>query len=221
MKNRCQMNRLAIVGIILAMVFWSAAPVSAKDCQELRDLDGEQLAEKISEMQKVLDQNPSDFETMKGIGVAYHRMARKDAKTYAPKAVEILTKAFEANKKDYETMCYLGSATTTMAQTTWNPMKKMSYVNKGAALMDKAIRKDPDNVSVRMTRAYNSKSLPSFLNRGHLAVEDFEYLADLIEKNPESYVSIKKDVYTNLAELHSKAGDQAKAEKFKNLAETI
>ena len=54
-----------------------------------------------------------------------------------------------------------------------------------------------------------------------MAVEDFEYLADLIEKNPESYASIKKDVYTNLAELHNKAGDQAKAEKFKKLAENL
>ena len=206
MKYSFQMGRLAIVGIIMAIAVLLAAPVSAKDWHELRDLDDGQLAEKISVLQKILDQNPSDYETMKGIGIAYHRMARKNAKTYAPKAVEILTKALEANKKDYETMCFLGSVTTMMAKRTWNPMKKMSYVNKGAALMDKAIRKDPDNVSVRMTRAYNSKNLPSFLNRGHLAVEDFEYLADLIEKNPESYVSIKKDVYTNLAELHSKAG---------------
>jgi len=221
MKYSFQMARLAIVGIVMTTAVLLTAPVSAKDCQELSDLDGEQLAEKISEMQKALDQNPSDCETLKCMGIAYHRMARKNAKTYAPKAVELLTKALEANKKDYETMCYLGSATTMMAKRTWNPMKKMAYVNKGAGLMDKAIRKDPDNISVRVTRANNSKNLPSFLNRGHLAVEDFEYLAHLIEKNPESYVSIKKDVYTNLAELHSKAGDQAKAEKFKNLAETI
>ena len=221
MKYSFQMGRLVIVGIIMAIAVLLAVPVSGKDWHELRDLDDGQLGEKISELQKILDQNPSDYETMKGIGIAYHRMAKKTAKKYAPKAVEALAKAFEANKKDYETMCYLGSATTMMAKRTWNPMKKMSYVNKGAALMDKAIRKDPDNVSVRMTRAYNSKNLPSFLNRGHLAVEDFEYLADLIEKNPKSYVSIKNDVYTNLAELHSKAGDQAKSEKFKNLAETL
>lgn len=221
MKNGCQTNRLALVGIVLALIFSLAAQVSARDCQELSGLDGEQLAEKISEMQKVLDQNSSDGETLKCIGIAYHRMTRKNAKKYAPKAIELLTKALKANKKDYETMCYLGSATTMMAKRTWNPMKKMSCVNKGAALMDKAIRKDPDNVSVRMTRAYNSKNLPSFLNRGHLAVEDFEYLAGLIEKTPEAYASIKKDVYTNLCELYGKAGDQAKAEKFKNLAENL
>ena len=221
MKNRCQTNRLAIVGIFLAIVFWSVARLSANDCQELSDLESEQLVEKISGMQKVLDQNPSDCETLKCMGIAYHKMAKKNAKTYAPKAVETLTKALEANKKDYETMCYLGSATTIMAQTTWNPMKKMSYVNKGAGLMDKAIRKDPDNMSVRMTRAYNSKSLPSFLNRGHLAVEDFEYLADLIEKNPDAHGSLKKAVYTNLFELYRKAGDRAKAEKYKKLAENL
>ena len=133
MKYSFQMGRLAIVGIIMAIAVLLAAPVSAKDWHELRDLDDGQLAEKISELQKILDQNPSDYETMKGIGIAYHRMAKKTAKKYAPKAVELLTKALEANKKDYETMCYLGSAITIMAQTTWNPMKKMSYVNPNVA----------------------------------------------------------------------------------------
>jgi cytochrome c-type biogenesis protein CcmH/NrfG len=215
------MNRLTILGIVLAMVFWWAAAVCAKTCQELSDLDCEQLEETITEMQKALEQKPFDRETMKCLGIAYHRMAKKDAKTYAPESVELLTKALAANKKDYEIMCYLGSATTMLAKNTWNPMKKMACVNKGTGLMDKAIRKDPDNISVRMTRAYNSKSLPSFLNRGHLAVEDFEYLADLIEKDPKAYTSIKRDVYTNLCELYSKAGDQAKAKKFKKLVENL
>ena len=94
MKYSFQMGRLAIVGIIMAIAVLLAAPVSAKDWHELRDLDDGQLAEKISELQKILDQNPSDYETMKGIGIAYHRMANKNAKTYAPKAVEVLVKAF-------------------------------------------------------------------------------------------------------------------------------
>ena len=184
-------------------------------------MDSEQLSKKISELQKIVDQNSSDYKTMKSLGIAYHIKAREDAKKYAPKAVKFLSRAYENNKKDYETMCYLGSATTMMAKTTWNPMKKMSYVNKGAALMDKAVRKDSDNVSVRMTRAFNSKQLPSFLERGHLALEDFEYLAGLIEKNPESLTSIKKQVYTNLAELYSMAEDHAKADRYKKLAENL
>ena len=87
--------------------------------------------------------------------------------------------------------------------------------------MGKAVKKDPDNASVRMTRASNSKNLPSFLNRGEIALEDFEHLAGLIEKNPKSLTSIKKKVYSNLAELYTKAGDQAKAEKFRRLSENL
>jgi len=198
-----------------------AIPVYATDWHELQDLTDVQLSEKISEFQKGLDQNPSDYEALKALGIAYHIKARKSAKEYAPRAVEFLSKAYEINKKDSETMCYLGSAFTMMAKTTWNPIRKMSYVNKGAGLMDKAVKREPDNVSVRMTRASNSKSLPSFLNRGDIALEDFEYLAGLIDKNPESLTSIKKKVYSNLAELYIKAGDQARAEKFRKLSENL
>ena len=214
-------SRWFISALLGAMIFSLAGSLWARDWQELNRIDSEQLSEKISELQKIVDQNSSDYDTMKGLGIAYHIKAQKDAKKYAPEAVKFLSRAYEKTKKDYETMCYLGSATTMMAKTTWNPMKKMSYVNKGAALMDKAVRKDSDNVSVRMTRAFNSKQLPSFLERGHLALEDFEYLAGLIEKNPESLTSIKKQVYTNLAELYSMAEDHAKADRYKKLAENL
>jgi len=220
-KNKFQINRLARIVAILVTAFLFARGVWAGDWHELGDLDDMQLSEKILEFQKILDQNCSDYETIKGLGIAYHIKAREDAKKYASRAVEFLAKAHEINKRDYETMCYLGSATTMMAKATWNPIKKMSYVNKGTALMDKAVRIDPDNISVRMTRGHNSKSLPSFLNRGEIALDDFKYLADLIQKNPELSLSRKKDVYINLAELYSKADDQPKAEKYRKLADNL
>lgn len=184
-------------------------------------MDTAKLDQEIVRLKDMEKRNPDDFDVIKSLGILFHTKARKDAKNYAPKAVGYLSTAYEINKKDYETMCYLGSAMTMMAKTTWNPIKKMSYVNKGTGLMDKAVRREPDNVTVRMTRALNSKNLPSFLNRGDIALEDFEYLADLIEKNPESLASIKKEVFTNLADLYKKAGDQARAEKFKKLAENL
>lgn len=221
MRNRFYSHHMIIFYLFLAALFFLITPVWAKDWHGLQDLTDVQLSEKISGLQKGLDQNSSDYEAIKALGIAYHIKARKDAKEYAPRAVEFLSRAYEINKKDSETMCYLGSATTMMAKTTWNPIKKMSYVNKGTGLMDKAVKRDADNVSVRMTRASNSKSLPSFLNRGDIALEDFEYLAGLIEKNPESMASIQKKVYSNLAELYIKAGDQVKAEKFRKLSENL
>ena len=209
----------ATFGLLLTAALLVAPVVWAEDWHELQDMSDIGLSEKISEFQEKLNQNPADYEMLKAIGIAFHLKAKKDVKKYAPKAVEFLTRAHESNTKDYETMCYLGSATTMMARTTWNPIKKMSYVNKGTGFMDKAVRRDPDNVSVRLTRAFNSKNLPSFLERGHIALEDFEYLAGLIEKNPDVSQTIKKTVYSNLAELYGKAGDRAKADGFSRLAE--
>lgn len=219
MKTRLYVNHRVLLQLFLGALLFTSTTVWSKDRHELHNLGDAQLTEKISSLKKHLDKNSSDYEALKALGIAYHSKARKDAKEHAPRAVEYLSSAYEINRKDTEIMCYLGSATTMMARTTWNPIKKMSYVNKGTALMDKAVKRDPDNVSVRMTRALNSKNLPSFLNRGNIAFEDFEYLAGLIEKNPESLTSIKRKVYSNLAELYAKNGDQAKTEKFRRLYE--
>lgn len=220
-KDRFHMIYLVIAGLAIftALIFTPA--VWAGDWHELRDLDSGQLYEKILEFEKVLEQNPSDYNTIKGLGIACHIKAQEDAKKFAPKAVEFLSRAHKINKNDNETMCYLGSATTMMAKTTWNPIKKTSYVNKGIALMDKAIKKAQDNVSVRMTRAVNSRNLPSFLNRKDIALEDFEHLAGLIEKNPESLASVRRQVYTNLAELYKKTGDHAMASKYRKLTDSL
>ena len=221
MHNRFREGRTVRLGAVLAAVFFLTTAVWAKDWHELRELNETQLAEEISQFQKKLDQDPSDHEMLKGLGIAYHIRAEKDAKKYARRAVEWLSKAHEIDKSDNETLCYLGSANTLMANTTWNPMRKLSYANRGIALMDKAVRRDPDNVSVRMTRAINSRRLPSFLRRGNVALEDFEYLAGLIAKNPDFPRSIKKTIYTHLAELYSKAKDRASAREFRKLAEGL
>ena len=205
--------------LIVVMVFISSV-TRAGDFHELLNLKAGALSAKISEFQKELDQNSSHYDAIKGLGIAYHIKAQEDAKKFAQRAVDMLTRAHEMNKRDYEALCYLGSAMTMMAKTTWNPIKKMSYVNKGIALMDKAVKRDPDNITVRMARGYNSMRLPGFLERKGVALEDFEHLAEMIEKDPVSFSSIKREVYSNLAELYRKKGEEDKAEKCMKLAAT-
>lgn len=204
--------------VFLTGIILQVPGVEAKNWRDLYDLDDAKLENEISNFKQRLKESPGDKETLKGLGIAYHIKATNDIKNYAPLAVEILTQAYEANKKDNETLCYLGSATTMMAKTTWNPIKKISYVNKGAAFMDKAIRRDPNNLAVRMTRGKNSRRLPYFLDRGRYALEDFEHLALLIEQNPNLAPSFKKDVYTNLAQLYEKENDTEKVQKYKKLS---
>jgi hypothetical protein len=202
------MNRATLIknGLILGTAFFSLIAFVTvgftKDFNELNSMSDSQLNQMIDSFEKTLDQNKSDDEEKKGLGIAYHIKAQKNPKKFAPKALKHLTAAYELNKSDTIVMCYLGSATTMMAKTTWNPMKKMEYANKGIGLMDKAVRKTPDNVSVRMVRAYNSMKLPGFLKRKDVAVKDFEYLADRIKKEPGKYASLEDQVSNALKELN-------------------
>ena len=116
MKNRLYVNHRVLFYPFLVALLFTATPVWSKDWHELHDLTDVQLTEKISSFKKNLDKNPSDYESLKALGIAYHSKAGKDAKEHAPRAVEFLSRAYEINKKDTETMCYLGSATTMMAK---------------------------------------------------------------------------------------------------------
>ncbi|MFC1532613.1 tetratricopeptide repeat protein [Thermodesulfobacteriota bacterium] len=202
MNKKSKARFLGKMGIIFLLIILFSSYSVAGDWFELNLMSELELKEKIIEFEKRLDQNQHDYETFKALGVAYGIMARKDAKKFAPSSVDMLTKAHEMNKKDYVVLCSLGNSTTMMANTTWNPMKKMFYANRGIALMDKAVRRAPDNVKVRLTRANNSKRLPDFLKQSDVAIEDYEYLAKLIEKDPKALGHLKKDVEMNLGELY-------------------
>ncbi len=193
--------------IVLTLILLSVTAL-AGEWQNLYGLNDEQLSEKIVALRKSLAQNPESRTTLKTLGIACHFKAKNQTKIFAPQAVEYLQSAYELDKKDYVTMCYLGSAISRMATTTWNPIKKMSYVNKGTGLMDKAVRKAPDNVDVRMARGKTSLAMPAFLGRGDLARVDFEHLAELVDKNPDLYEGIREEVDSTLSELREDVSEK-------------
>ena len=204
--------KVLLITFIIFCLAWSTA--TAGNWDQLRLLDDVRLAAEIDRLEAILKNKPEDYETVIGIGIAYHFRAQQDAKKNAPKAVKWLNKARALNVRDAVALCYLGSATTMMATTTWNVLKKSSYANKGIAMMDKAVRKAPDNITVRMTRAHNSKNLPGFLRRGGIALEDFEHLATLIRNRPDLPSELVTEVYTNLVEMYRKKGNKQQAQHY-------
>lgn len=172
----------------------------------------------LDDHEAVLKKDSLNYQHLKEAGILASELARDNPKTYAPKAVDYLTRAHDLNNQDDETLCHLGSAVTMMARTTMNPLKKSGYINRGCGYMDKAVRRSPDNITVRMTRGCNSMALPGFLNRRSFAFEDFEYLAQRFEKEPNLPATLKKHVYENLAELYHRTKETAKAEKYDRLA---
>jgi tetratricopeptide (TPR) repeat protein len=208
-----------VFGVLCLVLLLVASQVRAEEKTENMDLKA--LSVQAVQFQQRLEQNPADYEALKGLGIVYHGMALKDSKAYAKKAVQYLEEANQKKSDDTEVLCYLGSAYTLMAKDAGDLMSKSSYMNRGVERMDKAVRMDPDNIVVRLVRANNSKSLPLFLNRRPVAYEDFEYLAGLFEKKPNVSPSLKASVYRDLAALYKEDGDAAKARKYEAMAVAI
>lgn len=190
-----------VVALVLSLYLVLATAACAGDLIELTRLDAGQLSQKITAYQKALERSPQDQETLKALGVSYHIKAGNDREKFSPLALKYLTRAHEADKTDYAVMGYLGSAICGMAKTTWNPLKKKAYVLEGTLLMNEAVEKAPDNMTVRWIRGKTSMSLPAILWKGDPALVDFEHLAALIEQNPDTYDWLKEKVTDTLARL--------------------
>jgi tetratricopeptide (TPR) repeat protein len=214
------LGRHGVLGLVFLLL---ASLVCAEEKPENMDLKA--LLVQAAQLQNRLDQNPSDYEALRGLGTVYHSMALKDSKAYAKKAVQYLEQAHQKRIDDNVVLCYLGSAYTLLAKDAGDRMDQMSYVNKGVEYMDKAVRKDTDNITdyitIRLTRANNSMRLPKFLNRRPIAYEDFEHLAGLFEKGLKVPLQLKTSVYHSLAALYKEDGDVAKAQKYQTMAETV
>lgn len=206
-------------GVLCLVLLLFASQVRAEERPENMDLKA--LSVQAAQLQQRLEQNPADYEALKGLGIVYHGMALKDSKAYAKKAVQYLEQANQKKSDETEVLCYLGSAYTLLAKDAGDLVSKSSYMNRGVEYMDKAVRMDPDNISVRLIRANNSKNLPRFLNRRSVAYEDFEYLTGLFEKRPDVSPSLKVSVYRDLVVLCKEDDDAVKARKYEAMATAI
>lgn len=206
-------RRFIVIVLLLFVVGLSILGHAETDLTRLYGLrDKTQLKEIIHEAEDTIKKNPSDKGSLKVLGIAYHNMGILEIRGAPKKSVEYLKKAYQLSPDDYEVLAYLGSAKTMVARDSWNVITKVSRVNKGVNMMDKAVRKAPDNIVIRMVRANNSLALPKFFNRRHLAKRDFLAIERLIEKNPSPIDSTTRaEVFYQLGMIYKEEKDASKA----------
>ncbi|KIX12458.1 hypothetical protein [Dethiosulfatarculus sandiegensis] len=210
---------LACAGLVLSILLgFFCSMARAEDFSQLAFLPQEELFAQVAVLEKRTKANSDDFPAWKGLGIAFHILASDNEPEFISRSVDALKKVLAQTPRDWEAMCYLGSSTTMLATTTWNPMAKLDFVNQGGALMDKAVKNAPSNITVRMTRGCNSLELPGFLGRGELALEDFCRLAQLVEGLPQSADPLKLSVYEKYAFCLRQDGRETEADHYKNLA---
>jgi tetratricopeptide (TPR) repeat protein len=205
---------------VLGLIFLLLASLAHTE-ERPESMDLNSLKARAAELQQRLDQNLSDYEALRSLGIVYYAAALKDSKAYAKKAIHYLEEANQKKPEDAEVLCCLGTTYTLLAKDASDLASITSNTNKGIGFMDKAVRMDPDNISVRMIRANNSRYLPKFLNRRSVAYEDFEHLVSLFEKKSDVSPALKASVYRDLAGLYKEDGDAAKAQKYEAMAANI
>ncbi len=171
------MFKKMIIGLGLSVVLCASAMA-----ENVIYLSGDAAKQRLEVAQQAIKADPNNVKELKNAGILMHQMNRKDANAeYVELAEKYLKDALKLNPSDFETMAWLGSVITMKAMFESDPGKQTLFVKMGSKKMDKAIKKDPENKVVRLTRANNSMELPPFLKRTRFAVEDFEVFLKLCE----------------------------------------
>ena len=202
---------------LLILFLFFPAPSHSQAGIESMDLKG--LKEQADQLEARVNKNAADYATLRELALVYHYMALKDSRAFAKKAVQRLEEVSRKNPDDNAVLCYLGNAYVLLAKDGGDQADRAANVNRGFEYMDKAVRRAPDDVTVRLTRGMSAKASPKFLGRRPVAYEDFEHLADLIDKGARLPQAVKALVYSELSDLYREDGESGKADKYEGLAE--
>jgi len=102
----------------------------------------------------------------------------------ARQALRLLDKLYKETPGNALFQAYYASAFILKAREETNLVEKGKISSKGLNLLDSALSREPDNIEIRIVRAYVSKNLPEWLNRGSSAIDDFQYLRSRYEADP-------------------------------------
>lgn len=147
------------------------------------DLRGDAAQKRLQELRVALKTDANNTQALKDAGIILHQLNRTAPdKAMVEEGEKYLKLALRNAASDVETLAWLGSITTMKAQFDSDPGRQTFFVKSGSQKMDAAVRKAPDSIVVRLTRAYNSLEIPPFLKRTRFAVEDFQHYLKLCEQ---------------------------------------
>lgn len=162
----------------------------------------EERKARSTELEKSLETESNPLQ-LRELAMIYAVIAGLDdfKKETVEKAERYLNPAVKENPGDYELMATHGSVLAMKAAFEKSSTRQMMYVKKGTRKMDRALKKDPDNIGALLQRGSNSLGLPVFLKRTHYAQKDFKHILDLVgdQKGPE----FKAMILFNLGRAHA------------------
>ncbi|RJL51734.1 hypothetical protein [Pectobacterium carotovorum] len=165
------------------------------------------LEEVIEQYRPLAEKDP---QALKITGVAWHQLALDKKDKASEQAVEYLGRYCQSAPEDMLTLAWLGSSYAMLARDSSAVYKKITYVNKGLGMLDKAVNAANDNYQIRVLRASVTYGLPDMFNRKKMAFNDYLYLTSHFSLTPDH----QSEFYYKLGILAEDAGNASQSVDF-------
>lgn len=210
--------RVPIFLLLLAFLSVSSSFAWAQTGYGIYLSDINTLTQILNKAEADLAKEPGNVEALKRAGVSAHQLALFHGKGYAERSVNYLQEIVGKNRNDAVAMAYLGSAHALVARDASVIMSKISNVNKGLSLLNRAVRSAPDDFVVRMVRGSVIFELPTMFKKPENAIEDFSYVESRFDSLPDidgiDVNLLKAEVYYKLGSLKKEIGDKSVAADY-------
>ncbi len=174
--------------------------------------DKTQLNATLKQAEQQLAAHENEKAALVAAGIACHQLAALRVDGAADKAVDYLQQATALEPGNNTLLAYLGSAYAMAGRDSSFVVMKVSKVNKGLAILDKAQRKDPANLDVRFIRASVQYSVPGMFSRKSQAADDYLFFAE--HAPPAGEGARLAEAYFKLGKNAQENHEAAKAKGF-------
>ena len=202
--NICRAIYTMMIGVLLL------DGVLASDNRAL-NVDKQSLMDKLTAIKLTLADSPTDIQQLKQAGMINHQLARLGVDKAAADAVMFLEQVIHIDANDNEALAYLGSAMTVQAKLSSSPMAKLSQVNRGLAFLDKAVKRDADNLRLRWLRASVCYALPKMFERQPMAAADYRFIIHEQRAAQQFTPQRLAEIYYKLGKLSLEQGENTEA----------
>ena len=124
----------------------------------------------------LLFQNTFAVNNINGLRKCFHESVLDESKVddFHKKAMNI--SAPSALQTAYQAVSF-----ALLAKKVWNPVEKISFINRYGKLIDKAIKSDPDNIEIRFLRLSIDYHTPMIMGRKNNVCSDKSLILTLLE----------------------------------------
>ncbi|MCG8572272.1 MAG: hypothetical protein MJB14_19235 [Spirochaetes bacterium] len=206
MLTKKQLFTMTILIISFTGLF---AGVNPDRIEKFKYFTEEQLTAEISHIESKLDK--TDAAMLAELGMLYHFIALNYQKKVEGKN-EIYLKESLKLKKDPLVQAYFGISYMIRARFDGNMLNMMSYMKKCFEIIDNAVKKDPDNIHVRLIRI-NLSLKKKAMKKHKIAKEDIEHCEKLYQAGQVNEKHNAKILAAN-GDYYQLLGDKKLAKKY-------